>query len=230
MDAIRIMLWIGNYSDYIYLMLGAIIGILFEHLMKRKIFYVKNKDSEFNSVVRRVPNILIIIIILLISIFSIVIIEIAQKYTLVPDVVGLTYEEAAAKLHSEGLTCSENYGRYGDVVTAVSPVEKYVRSGSMINLTLGRLTGAELDSEDGVRLDSDTNNVYDAIMPDVYMIQEQTALKYLKTFGFENVEILPQYTDTTVASYVLRSEPFAGEPINYTDSITLYVSVNEAIW
>ena len=64
-------------------------------------------------------------------------------------------------------------------------------------------------------------------MPDLYMIQEQAAEKYLRNAGFSNVQILPKYTDTTVAGYVLRTEPFAGDPVNFGDMITIYVSINE---
>lgn len=227
MDIIKIMLEIGNYSEYFCLFFGVIIGILFEHILKVKTFHVRNKNGELHEIRRKVPNVLSISMLLVIGIFPFAMIKIPQDYTTIPNVISLSYEEAAAKLHSAGLSCSDNYGRYGDVVTSVSPADEYVRAGSMIDLTLGRIAVSEHDAVSELEADGESDIIYDTVMPDLYMIQEQAAEKYLRNAGFYNVEILPQYTDTTVAGYVLRTEPFADDPVNYEDTITLYVSVNE---
>ena len=221
MDFIKIALWLGEHNDLVYLILGGIAGLLFGHFTKKKKFPGRNGNRELKYELRTRPNVLNIILFAIIVIFSLTLSKVNNSYTIMPDVVNLTYEEASARLHAAGLSCTENYGRYGDVVTAISPDTDYVRSGSMIELTLGR------QKAEGSADDNGSTTPFETIMPDVYMVQEQAALTYLRVAGFNDIEILPQYTDTTVAGYVLSSEPFAGEPVNFTDKITLYVSVNE---
>jgi hypothetical protein len=151
-----------------------------------------------------------------------------NNYTEVPNVIGLTYEEAVARLHASDLICSENYGYYGDVVTAINPSDNIVKRGSKIEITLGRNNVSSDTSYESVTAgDGVANSEYECIMPDVYMVQEQQALQHLSFLGYTSIEIIPQYTNTTVAGYVIATSPFAGEKMNYDDVITLYVSVNE---
>ena len=227
MDAINIILHISKFNDWICFILGGSIGFLLERCVKVKTFHETNEIGKRRTVTRKVPNFFIIGVLLLIAVFSLALIIIPLYYTTVPNVIGLPYEEAAARLHSAGLSCSDNYGRYGDVVTSVSPTDEYIKSGSMIDLSLGRLLVSEQEGESQSGVDGESNVAYDTAMPDLYMIQEQAAEKYLRNAGFSNVQILPKYTDTTVAGYVLRTEPFAGDPVNFGDMITIYVSINE---
>ena len=227
MDLISVILHISKFNDWICFVLGGLIGFFLERCVKVKTFHENNVFGKQRTVTRKVPNFFSISMLLLIPVFSLALIIIPLYYTTVPDVIGLSYEEAAARIHSSGLSCSDNYGRYGDVVTSVSPTDEYVRSGSMIDLSLGRLLSAEQGGESQSRVDDESSVSHDTTMPDLYMIQEQAAEKYLRNAGFSNVQILPKYTDTTIAGYVLRTEPFAGDPVNFDDLITLYVSINE---
>jgi len=221
MDLIKIALWLGTYNDLVYLILGGMAGLLFGHFSKTVKVPVHGRGREIQYEYRRRPDLRNIVLGIIIVAFSFTLSKINGSYTEIPDVAGLTYEEASARLHLAGLSCTEDYGHYGDVVTGISPSAEYARFGSIIELTLGRQEAADGSVE------AAAPQAYEAMMPDVYMVQEEAALTYLRVAGFTNIKVLPQYTDTTVAGYVLRSEPFSGEMMDYDDPVVLYVSVNE---
>lgn len=217
---IRMTLWLGGYDEVVYLLLGALLGLFIERCVKKtQLAGGKTKKKLSGGFIIATATVLAV---------SSWLVWVNNNYTLVPDIIGLTYNEAAAKLHAVGLSCSEDISRYGEVVIGVSPDADYVQSGSSIKLEFAKSPTDDATSENDIsETIAEPVVTYETVMPDVYMVQEQAALKYLITAGFENVEILPQYSDATAAGYVLRSEPFAEEPMNYSDRITLYVSVNE---
>lgn len=216
--AIVLFLRIGAYSDVVYLILGAVLGCLIGNL--RKSVEVRGRNGETHSEKRWRKSFVFITI--LIGVFAVLLTFINRRYAFVPDVINLSYEEASARLHAAGLSCSENDGRYGDVVISVSPDSKYVKSGSTVIVMLGR-AGSD-DKNDTL---SEDESSYDTLMPDLYLVQEQQAVNYLRNLGFTDVEIVPTFSETTVAGYVLRTDPYADEEVSYSDKIVLYVSVNE---
>ena len=185
-----------EFRELISLILGAFIGAAFE--------IVRNKDNPKG---KRLGSTIVIFVA---AIAFGLILGYGNSHVTVPDIKGITYEQAKAYLDNSGLSYTEDNGRYGDVVVTYDPANAVVKKGTTIMLTMGR-PDPEVE-------------VIERALPDVINTQYISAMSTLSVSGFSNIKVVEEETSKTVAGYVQRMEPVPGTMTKLDEQITLYVS------
>lgn len=213
--AIPIILSLSIWKDIIILILGVIIPIIWSMIKNN---YLSNHEENGNHSLHRKPVFSLCLLLIILGLLFSGYIYIGYSYTMIPDIVGTDHEYAERQLSASGLKYSQFYGRPGDVVISVGGGD-YAKKGAKIELTYGRV---DVDGHIG---DTDNENI--DIMPDFYLVSEQSAYVYLLAMGYDNIKTLTQYSENMVQGYVIRTEPKAGENIVSGDEIILYVSTEQ---
>jgi beta-lactam-binding protein with PASTA domain/predicted Ser/Thr protein kinase len=131
-------------------------------------------------------------------------------YTQVPDVVGLTAQEAEARIREAGLDVSTGPGRYskrvptGSIMGTVPAADARIRKGKSVLLipSLGRRLVA---------------------VPDVTGKPQDEAAAILEDLGFA-VEAKREFHDTVPQGIVIRQDPGADQQIQEGATVTILIS------
>jgi serine/threonine-protein kinase len=131
-------------------------------------------------------------------------------YTRVPDVLGMTAQQAEARLRQAGLDVRTGPGRYsttvptGSIIRTTPPPNSRIRKGRDVVLTPSL----------GPRLIQ---------VPEVTGMSEQEASAALTELGFA-VQVKREYHDTVAKGDVIRQDPGAGQQIRESAKVTIVVS------
>ncbi len=139
----------------------------------------------------------------------------AKEYQ-VPDLTGLTLEEAEEVLKEANLRLNENveYEENDEVEEGLifrqqPGVDQYVKKNRKIKVTVSSL------GEDGEKL-----------VPDVENLKYEEAKKRIEDAGFKCV-IVEEFSETIEFDYVIRQSPKEGTRLEKGDEVTIYVSGQE---
>lgn len=210
------------YNEVVFLILGAIIQALFGSCWRnRKQAKDRRTISSNTQETQKHHYIPQAVLGTVFTAICILILWCQYNYVIVPDVIGADYAYAKSILEEAGLKCNQLSPSFGDVVLIVSE-EGVVSRGTYITLTVGRDSDSTGDSDEN----EDLIGEYE--MPDLYLVSEEDAYKYLIVSGYTNVTVLYEYREDIVRGYVVKTVPVAGTAIDLDEEIVLYVSVNKA--
>ena len=135
------------------------------------------------------------------------------KLVTVPDVLGLTEDEAVAEVEGAGLTAN------------VDEEDSDLPAGQVIEQSPGG--GSELKPDDEVRIVV-SNGEGTVVVPNVEGQPRATALSTLQSRGARNIQVIEQATeDESLHDRVLDQAPAAGTQIRSGDRVTIFVGVFE---